>query len=110
MMELIMGSESWNEVHRAVVCCICGKRGPGGVGDDQDARFVASSAGWWLRQIHARLAVAGLAGSCMNQMQVGGGSGHHVVYEEKAGLAHRSACPQCVATICDDTAPKKEQP
>lgn len=105
-------SETWKEVHRAVVCCICGKRGPGVVGDERDARFVAANAGWWIRNIHTRMSIPGLAGSCVNQLQgnyIGGGNSHHIVFEEEIDFDHRCACPDCIAFIRTDTEPK-EQP
>lgn len=106
-------SETWKEVHRAVVCCICGKRGPGVVGDERDARFVAANAGWWIRNIHTRMSIPKLAGNCSAQMGLAGqfgGARHHIIFDEHNDFDHRAACHGCVAFIRSDTEPKKEQP
>lgn len=101
-----MSTEAWKEEHRAMVCCVCGERGPDTTRDEMTARCVAKDAGWWVKQLHVRQRTPKLEGSCAHQMQgLGSYASHRIEFEETRGLDYRGICPTCAGYVRSEVQP-----
>jgi len=97
-----VSTETWSATHRAVMCRVCGMRGPVVHGDDAEAREAAVKAGWWSQWISYREMAHELAGSCSAQMgltQGFVGTGHHIAYKETRKTDYLQVCPACLLLL-----------